>query len=506
MAAPPSTSTSTASKATSEFQVDLDGNRVVDARCVGTLFRGFEQLLIGRAPKDGLVITRGCAASAAPPTSTPPPWPLERLPGCRSAHATLVRNLCLMAENVRATCARASCSSRRFHPPALRRPALFADIGPPSRRSRAAWCARPGRQRPQGGRTGRHLRRPVAPLVLHAAGGITRGATARDLIDCRDIVDQVIEWYERDIIGDSLDNWLALDGSATPSSTGWSRAHAGQRRRPAHPLRPGHRPAEDRRRRPPFPVSAGSWHDPQRWQAPTDTPTLPAGGIYHADGGQPRPLRPGTHQRARAPRLVSPYPGGRHPSRARRCPRLPARHRPPPGPRPCATANWWSRPARWPTSSPAATPSSGSLLALAPTPGCASCARLRRTGLTLRRMKPIWPSSPASSARPTPAAPADAFQQWRRLRLRAGRPRHPRPLAAGHRRAHQPLPDRHPTAWNASPATAPAATATGAERDRPRAGRPGRPGRDRPTSCAPRPLPGVPVHFRPARRTPPLWR
>ena len=40
-----------------EFQVDLDGNRVVDARCVGTLFRGFEQLLIGRAPKDGLVIT-----------------------------------------------------------------------------------------------------------------------------------------------------------------------------------------------------------------------------------------------------------------------------------------------------------------------------------------------------------------------------------------------------------------------------------------------------------------
>ena len=35
-----------------EFQVDLDGNTVVDARCVGTLFCGFEQLLIGRAPKD----------------------------------------------------------------------------------------------------------------------------------------------------------------------------------------------------------------------------------------------------------------------------------------------------------------------------------------------------------------------------------------------------------------------------------------------------------------------
>jgi hypothetical protein len=57
---------------------------MVDARCVGTLFRGFEQLLIGRAPKDGLVITRGCAASAAPPTSTPPRWPWSASPGCPS--------------------------------------------------------------------------------------------------------------------------------------------------------------------------------------------------------------------------------------------------------------------------------------------------------------------------------------------------------------------------------------------------------------------------------------
>jgi hydrogenase large subunit len=53
----PSTSTSTASKATSN-QVDRSTSRgtVVDARCVGTLFRGFEQILIGRAPRR-LVIT-----------------------------------------------------------------------------------------------------------------------------------------------------------------------------------------------------------------------------------------------------------------------------------------------------------------------------------------------------------------------------------------------------------------------------------------------------------------
>jgi hypothetical protein len=65
-----------------EFQVDLDGRTVVDARCVGTLFRGFEQLLIGRAPRDGLVITPRYAESAARPISTPPPWPWSASPAC----------------------------------------------------------------------------------------------------------------------------------------------------------------------------------------------------------------------------------------------------------------------------------------------------------------------------------------------------------------------------------------------------------------------------------------
>lgn len=84
-----------------EFQVDLDGNTVVDARCVGTLFRGFEQLLIGRAPKDGLVITpRVCGICGTAHLYTAA-LALERLAGLPvTPHATLVRNLCLMAENV----------------------------------------------------------------------------------------------------------------------------------------------------------------------------------------------------------------------------------------------------------------------------------------------------------------------------------------------------------------------------------------------------------------------
>ena len=37
-----------------EIQVDLEDDVIVDARCIGTLYRGFEQILIGRAPRDPL--------------------------------------------------------------------------------------------------------------------------------------------------------------------------------------------------------------------------------------------------------------------------------------------------------------------------------------------------------------------------------------------------------------------------------------------------------------------
>ncbi|MDY0035245.1 MAG: nickel-dependent hydrogenase large subunit [Zoogloea oleivorans] len=198
-----------------EFQVDLDGNRVVDARCVGTLFRGFEQLLIGRAPKDGLVITpRVCGICGTAHLYTAA-LALERMAQLPvSPHATLVRNLCLMAENVQSDLRQSFLffTPDFVHPRYAAQP-LFADI-------EAAFAPMKGRIV----RSTLAASRKVVELVAiyggqwpHSSymlpGGITRGATARDLMDCQDIVDRTIEWYELDVIGDSLDNWLALDSA-----------------------------------------------------------------------------------------------------------------------------------------------------------------------------------------------------------------------------------------------------------------------------------------------------
>jgi uptake hydrogenase large subunit len=84
-----------------EFQLDLEDGIVTDARCIGTLYRGFEQLLIGRAPRDALVITPRVCGICGTAHLYAATRALEQLAGITPpAHAVHVRNLCLLAETL----------------------------------------------------------------------------------------------------------------------------------------------------------------------------------------------------------------------------------------------------------------------------------------------------------------------------------------------------------------------------------------------------------------------
>jgi uptake hydrogenase large subunit len=84
-----------------DIKLEVEGHTVVDAWCIGTMYRGFEQILVGRAPEDVLVITpRICgvcstaqlyAATAALEMAYQAPI---------APNGTRIRNLCLMAESV----------------------------------------------------------------------------------------------------------------------------------------------------------------------------------------------------------------------------------------------------------------------------------------------------------------------------------------------------------------------------------------------------------------------
>src|SRR5262245_36737699 len=84
-----------------ELEVELDGNTIRDARCIGTMYRGFEQILCGRAPTDALVITPRICGICSTSQLYAAVTALESAFGCEVApNGVRVRNLCLMAEEV----------------------------------------------------------------------------------------------------------------------------------------------------------------------------------------------------------------------------------------------------------------------------------------------------------------------------------------------------------------------------------------------------------------------
>jgi uptake hydrogenase large subunit len=84
-----------------EIQLEVEGHTVTDAWCIGTMYRGFEQISVGRDPQDVLVITpricgicstaQLCAATAALEMAYQAPI---------APNGSRIRNLCLMAESV----------------------------------------------------------------------------------------------------------------------------------------------------------------------------------------------------------------------------------------------------------------------------------------------------------------------------------------------------------------------------------------------------------------------
>lgn len=298
-----------------EFKVDLDGNRVVDARCVGTLFRGFEQLLIGRVPTDALVITPRVCGICGTAHLYSAALALERLGNLPvPPHATLIRNLCLMAENVQSD---------------LRQTFLFfvADFLHARYASHPLAAEVDAAFRPfKGGAVVGALQasRKILELVAvfggqwpHSSymvpGGVTRGATAREIVDCQDLLAQTTHYFERDVIGDSLDAWRALDsadaffrwleqpqhaGSAIGLFTRFSRSIG------LHLTGAGVSHF----------LSAGAHYDADAWTAPyREQKTLLAAGVFDGARGLCEPFDPALINEHVRYSWYRPYADGRHP-------------------------------------------------------------------------------------------------------------------------------------------------------------------------------------------------
>jgi uptake hydrogenase large subunit len=297
-----------------EVRLELDGHTVTDAWCVGTMFRGFEQILVGRDPGDALVIAPRICGICSTSQLYAAASALETAYGAPIApNGTRIRNLCLMAESVMSD---ARHTFLMFTPDFCNRayrdhplyPWALELFEPPFKGRLAA-------------ETVEHTKRILAIVIAFGGqwphstymmpGGVTCSLDASKLDECTAAIDAYAEWYERAVLGCTCDEWLALESAEDFES--WLATHpdsgVGVFTRFGWSI--GLRELGGGT---PHLLSAGCYYDPERWQPPFDErPCLQPGGFYDGEHGT---IEPFSHhsvaEHLRFAKLADPG-GARHP-------------------------------------------------------------------------------------------------------------------------------------------------------------------------------------------------
>jgi len=292
-----------------EFQLDLEDGVVTDARCIGTLYRGFEQLLIGRAPRDALVIPPRVCGICGTAHLYAATLALEQLAGITPPpHAVHVRNLCLLAETLQSDLRQSFLFfTPDFCAPLYAGHALAADLNrafAPLQGEVVRGCLRATRS-------------VVSIVALYGGqwphstymlpGGISQPANARRLIDTRSILGEAREWFETALLGGRLEDWLAIDSGE--ALLHWHGASA-QRSRAAIGLFNQFSRAIGLHR-----LGRGSGHLLSYGFAPTPDGSSHAlaSGVFDADSGRIEALDHALINEHVRHSWFLPYPGGRHP-------------------------------------------------------------------------------------------------------------------------------------------------------------------------------------------------
>jgi len=294
-------------------QVTLEDGVVVEARTAGTMYRGFEQILLGRAPRDAMVITPRVCGICGTAHLYAAVLALEQIWGTPvPPNATRIRNLCLFAEGLQND---------------LRQTFLFftPDFCHPRYAQHPLHDAMMRAFEPFKGEVYREtlaMTRRVLEIVAHFGGqwphssymlpgGVVTPPDTRRLIACRAALDELQRWYEQRVVGARLEDWLALDSAdayfawleqPVPASSALGLMTRFLRSQGLHRLGIGT----------PHMLSFGVGCDPERW-GPSQDAHLMRSGFLDGDSGAVEPLD--TAQIAEHVRhsWFRPYEGGRHP-------------------------------------------------------------------------------------------------------------------------------------------------------------------------------------------------
>ncbi len=195
-----------------ELMIDVRDGIVVDAWSRGTMYRGFENMLKGRAPRDSLVLTPRVCGICGTAHLTAAAKALDMVCGVTIPdNALLVRNLASMAEHLQ---------SDMRHGLLM----FMPDFTDPWYAQAAFYEEAVARYRPLSGSSAigaiKQTKRIIEIVAIIGGqwpnssymvpGGVAGAMTRDDLISCRYLLNRFRDWYETCVLGCSIERWQAV--------------------------------------------------------------------------------------------------------------------------------------------------------------------------------------------------------------------------------------------------------------------------------------------------------
>lgn len=199
-----------------EIRVELENNTIVDAWSSGTMFRGFENLLVGRGALDGLVITPRICGICSTTHLMAAAQALDQISGVTLPdNAIRLRNVTLMVEHCQSDVRQSvlmflpdftavNYAAHPLYAQALQRYAPLA----------GERCIDVVRQT----KTILEIIAILGGQWPHSSfmvpGGVSYVPPLSELNQCRHILRHYRQWYEHSVLGCSLARWQALQSAA----------------------------------------------------------------------------------------------------------------------------------------------------------------------------------------------------------------------------------------------------------------------------------------------------
>ena len=218
-----------------EIRVELENNRIVDAWSSGTMFRGFENLLVGRGARDGLVMTPRVCGICSTTHLMAAARALDQIAGVSLPdNAIRLRNVALMAEHSQSDVRQ---SVLMFLP----------DFTADCYAAHSLYAEAVKRYAPLAGERCVDVVRQTKTLLEIIAilggqwphssfmvpGGVTYIPPVAELNQCLHILKRYRSWYEQRVLGCSLQRWQDVQSAADLDA--WlNEAEAREERRAPH--------------------------------------------------------------------------------------------------------------------------------------------------------------------------------------------------------------------------------------------------------------------------------